>query len=517
LNTGHKTLSVKQNTRDIQTAALAAAWMARLRGKSGLDVKVARAYPGGGWAAYRIAVAAAGNPADQIERFEAAGVILQPKQLEFAAWARRVDDAPHIEGETGTPEIGMGGAKGPGKSFALFAVAAVDDCQRFAGLKVLYLRKTGKRAQEQIEDLVGAVLDQVPHVYTKGRLRFPNGSQIIIGHFNNEKEALNYAGLEYDEIIIEEATTLTEKAHKALRQSARTSKEGWRPRIYNSTNPLGVGHKFYKKRFIDHERKHKAVEHRTRKFIFATVDDNNFVNPDYRGNLDELTGVEKRAYRDGDWEVSAGAYFDAWMYDLHVTDSFVPPRQWETWASMDYGFNHWNMIHLHAQNGDGVIYTFAELALRKHYPAEVVPLLRVMLSLYERTVGELREVRAGNDVFNKTGAAEKSVAEQYRALGVEIKPAITDAGSRVLGAHHMSALLGNPERAILPRWFVTRNCARLIETMPVLEHDPHNPEDVLKIDCDEHGEGGDDAYDCARYGLLRDKKKPITAGVVKYA
>ena len=30
-------------------------------------------------------------------------------------------------------------------------------------------------------------------------------------------------------------------------------------------------------------------------------------------------------------------------------------------------------------------------------------------------------------------------------------------------------------------------------------HDPHRPEDVLKVDCGDDGVGGDDAADCLRY------------------
>jgi hypothetical protein len=45
------------------------------------------------------------------------------------------------------------------------------------------------------------------------------------------------------------------------------------------------------------------------------------------------------------------------------------------------------------------------------------------------------------------------------------------------------------------RWRV----GRLVETLPGMQHDPHRPEDVLKVDCDEEGVGGDDAADCLRY------------------
>ena len=39
----------------------------------------------------------------------------------------------------------------------------------------------------------------------------------------------------------------------------------------------------------------------------------------------------------------------------------------------------------------------------------------------------------------------------------------------------------------------------MIETLPALQHDPNRPEDVLKVDADEDGVGGDDAADALRF------------------
>jgi len=54
--------------------------------------------------------------------------------------------------------------------------------------------------------------------------------------------------------------------------------------------------------------------------------------------------------------------------------------------------------------------------------------------------------------------------------------------------------------------------------MNALQHDPNRPEDVLKVDADEDGVGGDDAADCLRY-LVATKSRAVTqrkaAGAVK--
>lgn len=491
----------------------------RAYGGDGADLETCKAR-------YKDAIKAAGNPADQIRNFTRAGVIFQPKQLQMASWARRADSveimpAYDADGENlGSPEIGMGGAKGGGKSYALFTIAAVDDCQREAGIKVLYLRKVGKKANEQLQDLVKSALQFIDHSLTREMVKFPNGSQITVGHFLNEKDAINYAGLEYDVIILEEATQLTFKAYRALRGSARSSKT-FRPRLYNSTNPLGVGHTWYKKRFIDPERKEQVERNRgndpaprNRKFIAATIDDNQFVNEDYIGNLETYTGAELRAYRYGDWDVLAGAYFGTFRRDVHVKPSMVGavPSGWEAWMSMDYGFNHYNMTYLHLKDADGNRYTVYELAHRFRTPQQIAPDIHAMLGRFGLTRRNLTRFVAGGDIFNRTGADVMTIAQKFANLGLPVQPAQTGAGSRVAGAHEVARLLGDPDRAakaktpedaapFMPRWFITEDCPRLIECLPVLERNPNNSEDVLKWDMNEDGTGGDDPYDAARYGL----------------
>jgi hypothetical protein len=54
-----------------------------------------------------------------------------------------------------------------------------------------------------------------------------------------------------------------------------------------------------------------------------------------------------------------------------------------------------------------------------------------------------------------------------------------------------------------------RRCARLLETLPALQRDPNRPEDVLKVDADEDGVGGDDAADALRY-LVATKARTVT-------
>ena len=61
---------------------------------------------------------------------------------------------------------------------------------------------------------------------------------------------------------------------------------------------------------------------------------------------------------------------------------------------------------------------------------------------------------------------------------------------------------------VRPTMFIHRRCGRLLECLPSLQHDPNRPEEVLKVDADEEGIGGDDAADTLRY-LVATKSRAV--------
>src|SRR5512146_614898 len=150
----------------------------------------------------------AGCPQEQMDRFQAADVILQERQLAASAAARLCDRAD------GPTAVGYGGARGGGKSHWLLAQMGVDDCQRVPELKCLLLRKVGKANLEHFEDLRRKLFTNLGHEFSafRGILTFRNGSRIIAGHFQNEKDIDAYLGLEYDVIGIEEAPSRSSTA-----------------------------------------------------------------------------------------------------------------------------------------------------------------------------------------------------------------------------------------------------------------------------------------------------------------
>lgn len=424
-----------------------------------------------------------------MENFARAGYVPQPIQLKFHAAARLADN------EGGPDRIAMGGARGGSKSHCVLAQAGLDDAQRYPGLKILFLRKVGKSSRESFEDLIVKVFAGIEHNYvpSKSRLEFPNGSRFVLGGFQNENDIDAYLGIEYDLIILEEATLLSKSKMDKIGGSLRSSKPGWRERMYLTTNPGGVGHAWFKKKFILPWRKHQ--EEYTR-FIFATYRDNKFLSESYIRYLNGLTGWLGKAWRDGDWDIAAGQYFTNWNHNKHVVKPKYVPKELDYWLALDYGFTHYTVVYLIGEDGDGNVFYVDEHAERRWLPPSHVEAVKAMLE--RNGIDRMLRCVAGPDVFANRGTT-KTIAEQYAELGMPLNAAQND---RINGAAKLLQMLGDDEQNIEQKVFISEKCPRLIECIPAMEHDPHRPEDVLKVDTDDDGNGGDDPYDSARYGLM---------------
>jgi len=147
---------------------------------------------------------------------------------------------------------------------------------------------------------------------------------------------------------------------------------------------------------------------------------------------------------------------------------------------------------------EGTVYLIGEhvrnkWTVRQH--AEAIQALCARLG-----VGLPSQIVAGHDVFSNRGdSAGKTIAEQYADYGILFERAAID---RINGAAALMERLGNPEAQQPITFQAFTSCPRTIAQVPAMVHDPRRPEDVLKVDSDAEGNGGDDCYDMLRYGLM---------------
>lgn len=441
--------------------------------------------------AYYEAALAAGCPRDQIANFARAGIVLQPRQLAASAAARLCD------AKGGPTKIGYGGARGGGKSHWAIAQVIADDCTRFPGLKFLYLRKVGKAGREAVQDLRREVLHSVPHEYRAqaNTIALPNGSRVVLGHFQCEKDIDNYLGLQYDGALVEEATQLTQRKVRDIGTCVRSAKRGWRPRMYFTTNPGNVGHGWFKRLFIAPLR---AGRERLTRFVQATVRDNAFVNAEYREELEGLTGWQRRAWLDGDWDIAAGQYFTNFVRGVHCPGPIAIGPEWRVWLSYDYGFVHNGVVTLMAQDTDGSLHAIDQSGGRGWLTQRHAKAVDAMLARHGIDPWRIEKFVAGHDCWSKQRDGG-SIAEDWAAQGWTLERADID---RVNGAAAILRRLGDHEAGIPPRLFFSDACGALLETLPALEHDKNRPEDVRKVNSDDDGLGGDDWYDSLRYAVM---------------
>lgn len=434
-------------------------------------------------ASYAARARDAGCPRDQVERFIAGGYFAFPKILPFHAAARAADRSD------GPDEIGLGGTRYFGKTHAVMAQVGLDDCQRVPGLKVLFLRKIMKSAGESLEDLVYRVFRYVPHTYTEGQVEFSNGSRIIIGGFNNESDIDKYLGIEYDVLVMEEATQLSESKINKIYGSIRTSIPGWRARKYMTTNPDGIGLQWFKHKFVIPWRQH--VERWTR-FFNCHWRDNPLARPEYIRYLESLTGPLAKAWRDGDWDAFEGMAFPTWQDDLHLIEPIDLPLWWPRWRAVDWGFANPFCAGWFAQNPDNTrIYIYQEAKHTHLTDQQQARLIR------DNTHPEHKILLTYADpaMFAKTARHTGQIyctADTYKAEGVPLTAGDND---RLSGKRKFDRMLA-PLPDGLPGIQIFNTCTYLAGSLPTLALDPNRPEDV-DTTLDDHG------YDMIRYGLTR--------------
>ena len=424
---------------------------------------------------------------DQLENFLKYGYVPLPWILGFHAAARLADK------DNGPVDIGLGGARGPGKSHGVFAQLTLDDCQQIPGLKGLFLRQTGKSAEESFQDLIDNVLrGRIGYKYnaSKGVLQFANGSKVILGGFENERDIDKYTGIQYDVIVIEERNQLTGNKVEKLKGSLRSSKENWRARMYSSFNPGNIGHADIKALFIDPYQ--QKTEQRTR-FFPATYRDNPFLKNEYIDYLNNISNEAlKKAWRDGNWDTFEGQYFTEWSREQHICKPFPIPTTWKRYRAYDYGYEKPACCKWYTIDYDGRAYVYRELYYKTGHKVDAA---KQAQQIYKMSYNETYEYSVADAaIFSPTGMVDKqggqTIAETMATNNVTFIPS---SKRRIDGWDLMHKYL-RWDKDTRPKLIYFDTCFDSIRTIPLLIHDDHKPEDL-------NTQGEDHAADTDRYLL----------------
>jgi hypothetical protein len=326
---------------------------------------------------------------------------------------------------------------------------------------------------------------------------YPNGSRLWVGGMDNPGKVLSG---ERDWILVNQAEQLTQDDWETL--STRATGRGAvtdTPMLFGDCNPGPADHWILRR-----EQAGSLVKIDSRHEDNPSLFEDDLITLTPQGirtmaTLDRLTGVRKQRLRYGLWVGAEGQFFEQWDEAVHVRTPFPIPADWPVWGAFDYGFAH-NTAFLVFTKNDGIVYLIGEHIGNKWLPAQHAQAMGGLLSRLDIVGARLRPIVAGHDVFQQRGDdMGQTIADKYKALGFAMEPATID---RINGAAELMTRLGDPSAALPSTFVVFDTCARTIATIPNMVHDPRRPEDILKVDADAEGNGGDDAYDALRYGLM---------------
>jgi len=212
----------------------------------------------------------------------------------------------------------FGGARGGGKTDTGMANLLYDIDN--PNLRQLVIRRNYDDLKDWIDRARSFYRAQKPTFTLSTReIVFPSGAKIILGHLKDDGAYAKYQGHEYQRILIEELTHIpSEELYLKLLASCRSTVPGLPARLFATTNPGEIGHKWVKRRFVDVARPGQTYEDpvtgRTRLFVQSRVEDNPTLmeaDPDYVKFLDGLPDGLRQQWREGSWDdiEIKGAYF----------------------------------------------------------------------------------------------------------------------------------------------------------------------------------------------------------------
>ncbi|MBQ6846453.1 MAG: phage terminase large subunit [Oscillospiraceae bacterium] len=369
-------------------------------------------------------------------------------------------------------EVLFGGAAGGGKSYGQL-VDALLFALKFPGSKQLILRRT---LPELDKSLVRCALELYPrNLFTykasKHEGYFRNGSIIDFGYCDSENDVYRYQSAEYDVIRFDELTHFTEQMYVYLISRVR-GVNAYPKQIKSSTNPGGVGHTWVKRRFIDIGP--PDVEHEGKIFIPSLVTDNTFLmknDPEYIERLKRLSKKDREALLFGNWDIFEGQYFTEWNRDVHVISPFEIPKEWRRYFVMDYGLDmlagYWIAVDTY-----GRAYVYREI-----YESGLI-ISEAARKIREATDKEVYAYIAPPDLWNRRQDTGKSAARIFAENGV---PVIAAKNERVQGWYNLKEWLApfrDETGKMCASLRIFSNCVNLIRTLPALNIDSKNPNDV---------------------------------------
>lgn len=422
-------------------------------------------------------------------------------------------------------EVFYGGARGGGKTessigdwlqhSSLYGEAAIGI---FFRRKLVQLMEVVARTKQLFPKL-GAKYNEQQKTWT-----MPNGARLKFAYLERDSDAEEYQGHNYTRVYVEEVTNFPSPDPINKLRATLRSGSGVPCGMRLTGNPGGAGHNWVKRRFIDPNPRGfqlitddteievdgvKQVVKLDRVFIPSKISDNLLLmrnDPTYILRLKQSgSAALVKAWLEGNWDIVDGAFFDEWDENTHVLSSHnfqgIIRPDWLRFRAFDWGSYRpfsvgWYTLVEEATDFGGVLLPKGAMVKYREWYGSQGPNkgLKMTADLVAQGIVQ-REAKervrygvADPAIFIRDGGP--SIGETMAIHRCNWRRA---DNKRKAGAEMLrQRLVGIDGRPML---YFCDCCEDTIRTLPTLQHDDHDPEDV-------DTEAEDHAYDETRYAVM---------------
>lgn len=388
-----------------------------------------------------------------------------------------------------------GGARGGGKSRGVQELCKIY-AKLFPGIQILLVRRTYKDIFKNhvipLQVQLHCVVDNDPKRAAtwsrdEGAFKFANGSRITVGYCDNEMDVLQYQGLAYDMVILEEATHFTEFQYETFTEIVRPSgfmQVPFKPRMRLTCNPGGIGHEWVKRLFID--KQYKDTENPDDyEMIHAKVYDNKFImdnDPQYVKRLENLPPERRAQMLDGDWNVFSGLFFIEFEERYHVIpDGRLPlDKNYNLYVSIDYGLDMFAAYFICVTPYNKFV--FDEIHKPGLLISQAATAIRTKIDDLKLRYEDFVAFLGPDDLWNTSQENGRCKADLWSDYGINLTKSRRDRSAGWLAIKedlYVDYSLPENERensCVLKIW---RKCSNLLRCIPKLQTNPKNSDDCM--------------------------------------
>lgn len=430
-------------------------------------------------------------------------------------------------------EVFFGGARGGGKTEASIGDWLEHSSTYGEAAIGIFVRRKFKQLAEVIAR-TKQIFPKVGGKYNeqKAEWRMGNGARLKFVYLERDSDAEEYQGHNYTRVYVEEVTNFPSPGPIDKLRATLRSSSGVPVGMRLTGNPGGPGHNWVKKRYIDPNPRGYEVFTTSEKveidgefrevtlgrvFIPSKLGDNMLLlrsNPEYVLNL-RASGSEQlvKAWLNGDWNIVDGAFFDEWDEATHVKPAnFIRARTPQTilFRSFDWGSAKpfsvgWYAICDGLWPQTDPFPAGALFKYREWYGAKAPNVGLKMTAnevAYELLKWEenerIRFAVADPSIFIRNGGpsiAESMAKCRWRKADNKRQPGWEAVRQRLVG--EFNPILGINQ----PMIYIADSCEDTIRTLPILQHDEDDPEDL-------DTEQEDHAADELRYAVMSRPWRP---------